>query len=88
MVSRVAPLSIAFQGSRSPPLHSLIVQLGAMSAKESSMVDSEKNDSTAANGVLDDERELARMGYKQELKCVYHCHRRLPSRILTKSGAG
>ena len=34
------------------------------------MLDSEKNDSTAVKVALDDERELARMGYKQELKCV------------------
>ncbi|KAI1793751.1 APC amino acid permease [Ganoderma leucocontextum] len=39
-----------------------------MSAREPSTVDSEKNDGTIVSGALDDERELARMGYKQELK--------------------
>ncbi|KAM5545486.1 hypothetical protein V8D89_000524 [Ganoderma adspersum] len=39
-----------------------------MSAREASTLDSEKNDGTPVDGVLDDERELARMGYKQELK--------------------
>ena len=41
-----------------------------MSAREASTLDSEKNDGTPLDGGLDDERELARMGYKQELKCV------------------
>ena len=41
-----------------------------MSAREASTIDSEKNEQTTVNGVLDDEKELARMGYKQELKCA------------------
>ena len=51
-----------------------------MSAREPSTLDSEKNDGTTISGTLDDEKELARMGYKQELKyvlapryCVENC---------------
>ena len=44
-----------------------------MSAREPSTVDSEKNDGAPIAGELDDEMELARMGYKQELKCVRDC---------------
>ncbi|EJF61992.1 APC amino acid permease [Dichomitus squalens LYAD-421 SS1] len=39
-----------------------------VTAKDVSAIDSEKNHGSVVDGVLDDEKELARMGYKQELK--------------------
>ncbi len=59
-----------------------------MSAREASTLDSEKNDDAGVNGVLDDERELARMGYKQELKYVNRRLRRLRHVMLTNCGGG
>ena len=61
-----------------------------MSAREASTLDSEKNDDMPVDGGLDDERELARMGYKQELKCVKRrpeAHR-LRYAMLTNGGGG
>ena len=61
-----------------------------MSAREASTLDSEKNDGAPLDGGLDDERELARMGYKQELKCVNRrpeAHR-LRYATLTNGGGG
>ena len=59
-----------------------------MSAREASTLDSEKNDGTPLDGGLDDERELARMGYKQELKCVHGRPHRLRCATLTSGGGG